>query len=133
MRRAAEAPANQAATIEALRQEFVITGYFLPYVRMTRRGKWTDPRAQAYLVSQEAVAWQFQEQCKGMLPDRTPLRVTILIKTPAPNRGDVDNLAKALIDSAQGIVFRNDCWISELCVRREYAPEYIAAVVIETI
>lgn len=31
-------------------------GCFQPYTRMTQRSKWADPRAKAYLDSQEALA-----------------------------------------------------------------------------
>lgn len=113
--------------------EFTITKKITPYVRMTNKGKWVDERAKQYLASQEAIAWQFKEQCTTMLPERRPIRVAIEIQTPTPYTGDLDNLVKALLDSAQGIVFKNDCWVSEIYARRERAKEYKAKVIIEVI
>lgn len=112
--------------------EFIITGRIKPAVRMTRKGKWVDPEALEYLASQQAIAWQFREQCPEMLPARTPLVVTIEIETPKPFTGDIDNQIKAVIDSAQGIVFKNDCWISEIHACRRRAKEYKAKVSIST-
>lgn len=111
---------------------FTITGKIKPYTRMTRRGKWVNPEALEYLASKEAIACQFKEQVNGqMFPDKTPLLVVISIETLTPHKGDVDNLAKALIDSAQGIVFKNDCWIDEIRVKRCRGKEYRATVMID--
>lgn len=111
--------------------QFTLTGRIVPYTRMTRRGKFVNPRAKQYLASQEALAWQFKEQCTEMLPERTPLLVIAIIETPTPHVGDIDNLTKALIDSAQGIVFPNDSWIDSISIQRKRASEYKAQVWIE--
>lgn len=111
--------------------QFTLTGKIIPYVRMTRRGKFTNKRAQEYLTSQEALAWQFKQQCPEMLPEQTPLAMIAIIETPEPHTGDLDNIFKALADSAQGIVFRNDCWVDSISIQRKRAEEYKAKVWIE--
>jgi Holliday junction resolvase RusA-like endonuclease len=113
--------------------QFTLTGPIIPYVRMTRRGKWVNERAKEYLASQEALAWQFKEQCQGMLPEKTPLMVIAIIETPKLHKGDLDNIFKALADSAQGIVFSNDCWIDSISIQRKQASEYKAQVWIEAL
>lgn len=102
---------------------FCFDGTFKPYVRMTRRGKFTDPAAGEYISSQRALAWQYRAQMQAggwsMLPGKTPLRCEIKIRMKANlHRSDIDNQAKALIDAAQGIVFDNDLWIDTLTVTR---------------
>lgn len=111
--------------------QFVLTGRITPYTRMTRRGKWVNERAKEYLASQEALAWQFKEQCSEMLPKQTPLLMRAIVETPKPHTGDLDNIFKALADSAQGIVFSNDCWIDSISVQRKRAADYRATVWIE--
>lgn len=98
---------------------------------MTRRGKWVNERAKEYLASQEALAWQFKQQCPEMLPGQMPLKVKAIVETPKPRLGDIDNLAKAILDSAQGIVFLNDCWIDSIFIQRKRADDYRATVWIE--
>lgn len=111
--------------------EFIITGRIIPYVRMTRRGKFVNERAKEYLASQEAIAWQFKKQCPEMLPKQTPLLMIAIIETPKLHVGDLDNIAKSILDSAQGIVFSNDCWIDSISIQRKQAKEYKAQVWIE--
>lgn len=113
--------------------QFTLTGPIIPYVRMTRRGKFTSKRAQEYLASQERLAWQFKEQCPEMLPEGTPLSIVAVIETPKLHTGDLDNICKAILDSAQGIVFHNDCWIDSISIQRKKAGEYKAQVWIELI
>lgn len=100
---------------------------------MTRRGKFTNKRAQEYLASQEALAWQFKQQCPEMLPKETPLMVIAIIETPKLHKGDLDNLCKAILDSAQGIVFPNDCWIDSISIQRKKGQYYRTQVWIEPI
>ena len=111
--------------------QFTLTGPIIPYTRMTRRGKFTNKRAQEYLANQERLAWQFKEQCTGMLPAKMPLLMVVIIETPKLHTGDLDNIFKALADSAQGIVFSNDCWIDSISIQRKRAKEYRAQVWIE--
>lgn len=98
-----------------------LDGCFKPYVRMTQRGKFVRPEAQAYLASKDAMQYQLAQEMvdRPMLPERTPLSVSILI---SHNHGfhnrDLDNEVKAILDAMQGIVFKNDCWIDQIEARR---------------
>jgi Holliday junction resolvase RusA-like endonuclease len=90
---------------------------------MTRRGKWVNQRAKLYLASQEALAWQMKQTMSEndlpMLPERTPLQVSILITVSERlHCSDLDNQVKALIDAAQGVVFKNDLWIDNIHAQR---------------
>jgi Holliday junction resolvase RusA-like endonuclease len=107
---------------------FLLRGAFTPYTRMTRRGQWVDGRAKAYKASQAAIAWQLKahmlDQGWDMLPARTPLRVSVLIQMAERlHCQDSDNQIKALIDSAQGVVFPNDLWIDEIHATRRSGPD----------
>jgi Holliday junction resolvase RusA-like endonuclease len=103
--------------------EFTILGRIVPYVRMTQRSKWADPRARLYLDSQAAIRWQLTSQMLEnswtMLPQREPLVATITFCIgKRMHTTDADNICKAVIDAAQGVVYSNDCWIDELHVYR---------------
>jgi Holliday junction resolvase RusA-like endonuclease len=104
--------------------EFTIRGRIVPYVRMTQRSKWTDPRARLYLDSQAAIRWQLTSQMLTnawhRLPEREPLVVTVAFDIgKRMHTTDCDNMAKAVIDAAQGVVYANDAWIDELHVYRQ--------------
>jgi Holliday junction resolvase RusA-like endonuclease len=109
---------------------YELHGKFKPYTRMTQGSKWNE-RSQAYLASQHALRLQFrnQMQLKGweMLPGQTPLSVYIRIShAKGFHNRDLDNEAKGLIDSAQGVVFPDDRWIDELvCYREEGAADRV--------
>ena len=113
---------------------FLIEGKIKPYVRMTRRGKWTSKRAQEYLASQAAIKWQLKEQVRGRdpLPERTPLMARVeLWVSERLHCADIDNQIKAVLDAAQGIVFHNDLWIDELHVERSLGERHFARLVLK--
>lgn len=112
---------------------FLIEGKIKPYVRMTQRGKFVSPQAQEYLRSRAATQWQLKEQMRGrdMPPDRTPLVAHIeMVMEGGLHRPDLDNQVKALLDAAQGIVFRNDLWIDEVHAERRLGNGYFVRLVI---
>lgn len=103
---------------------------------MTRRGKWVNEDAKEYLSSQEAIAWQLKKQMGGnpMLPVSTPLKAKIVVEQPKNlHRADLDNTVKALVDSAQGIVFKNDLWIDQIVAERRIGDEYRAWLTVEVL
>ena len=109
--------------------QFTIRGHVVPYVRMTRRGKYVDERAQRYLAWQEQARWQIRSQMAAegwpMVPERTPFGVRLWIM-PRRHNADLDNIAKALIDAAQSVVFDNDCWMDKLeAVRVKDREEHV--------
>ena len=94
-----------------------LDGCFKPYVRMTQRGKFVRPEAQAYLASKDVLQYQLIQEMvdRPMLPESTPLEVVILIAHNHKfHRRDLDNEVKALLDAMQGIVFKNDCWVDNI-------------------
>lgn len=102
--------------------EFVIDGHIVPCTRVTTNSKWS-PRATRYHSSQEAMRWQLRHQMLDhqweMLPDNMPLGLDVEIKlNKAVQRADLDNLIKAVSDSAQGVVFINDKWINKITAVR---------------
>lgn len=105
------------------RIEFILTGHITPYVRMTQGGKFSDPAAQRYLASQEALRVQMKTQMAAagaeMLPAKRSLDVMVMIGTD--RKGDLDNLVKAILDAAQGVVFADDRWVDWIHAQREIA------------
>jgi len=116
---------------------FVIPGQFVPYVRMTRRGKYVSDRAQRYLNSQQVLAWWFNSQMTengwGMIA-RTPIAVDITIQmTGGLHRQDLDNQVKAILDAANGIVWSDDRWVDSLTARRILGDVDQVVVVVEQV
>jgi crossover junction endodeoxyribonuclease RusA len=114
---------------------FHLRGPFVPYVRMTQRGKWVKARAQEYLASKDALGWQFKEQMQQneweMIPRGMPLSVTIgIVRTEGLHTRDLDNEVKAILDAAQGIVFEDDRWIDVLRAHRERGGDDVTTVVV---
>ena len=116
---------------------FIIEGKIKPAVRMTQRGKWVDPQAQEYLASKSAIQWQLKNQMAlngwTMLPEKTPLTVKMLFTVSKRlHVCDLDNLVKNCMDSAQGIVFKDDRWIDALTAERYLGPAYLTILEIGT-
>lgn len=103
------------------RVEFTLTGHITPYVRMTQGGKFSDPAAQRYLASQEALRIQMRAQMAGaeMLPAKTRLEAAIFVMTD--RKGDLDNIVKAVLDAAQGVAIADDRWVDWINAEREIA------------
>lgn len=90
-----------------------------PYVRMTRRGMYVNPRAMAYRAWQEgfriALRMAYHDE---MFPAQTPLSVSIKIGEPILHTHDIDNSVKAVLDACNGIVCPDDRWIDRLETER---------------
>ena len=104
---------------------FEIPGIIVkPYVRMTRRGKYVNPKAQAYLTSKSELSWKIKNILQNpgyeMMPARTPLRVTIYLYVPSEpgHRCDLDNQVKAILDACNGIAFPDDRWVDAIEAER---------------
>lgn len=115
-----------------------IRGSIIPYVRMTQRSKWVDPRAQAYLASKAAIQYQLKNQMVlenlDPLPDRTPLEVSLSFQRPAMHKCDLDNLLKAVLDACQGIVFKDDRWVDRIFTERSDATgEHFVSMVVRAL
>ena len=109
--------------------QFEIRGYIVPYTRVTQRSK-HGPRAMRYFTSQEKIGYQLKHQMRDnewdMLPTSTPLRVEIhIFRKGGLHTCDLDNQAKAILDAAQGIVFKNDLWIDDIEALRQLSDDGI--------
>ena len=102
--------------------DFIIKGEIKPYVRMTRRGKWVDPDAQAYLASRAAIQMQLKAQMaeRGYSAlGRAPIRVRLWIRVwERLHTKDLDNQVKAVLDACNGIVWADDRWIDDIAAVR---------------
>ena len=117
--------------------KFVLDGRVYPYVRMTRRGKYTNKYAQRYLANQDGLKWQFKQQMNEnnwvMFPERTPIAAKMYFEIEkAMHREDIDNLIKAVLDAAQGVVYKNDLWIDRVEAGRVLVGIYKCRVSFDT-
>lgn len=58
------------------------------------------------------------------------LSITICVKKPKSVkrkyisvRPDLDNYLKAILDAGNGVIFKDDGQVVELCIKKQYAPE----------
>lgn len=102
-----------------------LTGKVQPYTRMTQHGKYVSAKAQKYLASQEALAWQMAQQVteKPYFPKEARLSVSIQLHGKYI-RGDSDNIQKAVHDAAKGILWHDDRQLDELHFWHGLAGEY---------
>jgi Holliday junction resolvase RusA-like endonuclease len=98
-----------------------LPGEIKPYVRMTQRSRYSEPQAIEYIASRNrlrddmrtlmlASQWQ-------MIPRGVPLRVTVLITWCRHNQ-DLDNIVKAVLDAANGVIYEDDCWVDRILAGR---------------
>lgn len=113
---------EQAAAVE-----FVVPGRPVPWARTSSRGgqRFTPKRQRDHgaLVAQLA-----KVQVRSRMLDG-PVAVELEFRYPNPQRptrayprGDVDNLAKLVLDACQGILFPDDDYVVSLSTRKRYAP-----------
>lgn len=82
----------------------------------------TDAKTRAYesrLRARFAAARHFD---RWALPDGD-VSVRIVLRFASGVRGDVDNCAKAILDAANGVLFRDDKSVRIMCVERGWATE----------
>ena len=109
-----------------------------PYVRMTKRGKYVDPQALEYLASKDALTFAIRQAMQAAyydpLPAQTPLSVRIDVTVPSSqgHRADIDNIAKAVLDACNKVVFPDDRWIDDLGIERKIGDPYLI-ISIETV
>ncbi len=98
-----------------------LEGPIVPYVRMTQRSKHADPRARRYLASQQALKIQLRQQMTerdDYEPLRREPREVFLAFWWVNHRQDLDNLVKAILDAASGIVWTDDRWVDRFTASR---------------
>lgn len=97
---------------------YEILGPIVPYVRMTQRGKYVRRNAQRYLASKASIGWQLKQQRPLLLDGKVSVRVECRYRA----RGDLDNILKALLDAANGILWTDDKQIDEASITRGDGP-----------
>ena len=110
--------------------DFEIKGKIKPYVRMTQRSKFVNPQAKEYLASKDAIGWQLRQQMADkqieMIPNKKPIVAHIEVYRPGVYQADLDNIFKAIMDAAQGIVFQDDRYIVSLSAKKELDESHTA-------
>ena len=105
--------------------DFSVFEHIIPYVRMTRKGKYVNERAQAYLANQDLLKIRLKEIMRDrnfiMLPPATPMSVKLVFYRLQPDMhtSDLDNLQKAVCDSMNKIVYPDDRWIDHFIIDRK--------------
>ena len=109
--------------------DFEIAGRIVPYVRMTQRSKYVSKKAMRYLAWKESFGWELkrimQEHDWKMFPKGMPISVRIVFGLPwlRKPKWDLDNAIKAILDSAQGIVFKNDMDVEQIAASRVWETD----------
>lgn len=128
------AVAAVARLIPVLRLRFEFLGPMVPYVRMTQRSKFADPRAGEYLASKDNIGLAMRNQMSWNdmqpIPDKHPFALKIKFRRSALFTADLDNLVKAALDAMQGIVFRDDRYCVRIEARKERGPDGFVATLL---
>lgn len=83
--------------------------------RVTSHGTYTPKRTR---TAEQRIGWAMLQKYAGLQVDATSrFRVRLLFWTESTD-GDVDNLAKTVLDGLQGVVWANDNQVDELLVER---------------
>lgn len=118
-----------------LQDQIVIDVKPIGCVRMTQRGKWVNTYAIRYLNYKRYIKNKLLEQCKE--PFEGAVRVDVTFIMPVPDswsekkkrehiglpvtvKSDIDNLVKGLLDSANGIIWKDDRYVTDLAARKRY-------------
>ena len=90
--------------------------------RVVNGRAYTDPKTRAYetrLRARFSAARHFE---RWALPTGD-VSVRIILRFANAVHGDVDNCAKAILDAANGVLFRDDKSVRIMCVERGWATE----------
>lgn len=98
-----------------------LPGVIKPYVRMTQRSQYANPQAREYIASRNRLRddmrtlmivnrWQ-------TIPRGVPMAVSVVVGWLRHNQ-DLDNIVKAVLDAANGVVYEDDCWIDMIIAER---------------
>jgi len=100
--------------------EVVIPGRPVPAARMTRRGKWVKPNAKRYLAFKDMVRWTAWDVMRkaNLPPLGGPVGVEVKAYINGGRPGDIDNIAKAVFDGLNGVVWYDDRQVAEMHVYR---------------
>jgi len=103
----------------------IVPGRPVPAVRMTGRGKYVKQAAQRYLAYKDYVGWKAREAMQKQMPLEGPVSVEIWAYLSGGKRpGDADNIAKAILDGMNCIVYLDDTQVVDLVIhRRQGKPQ----------
>jgi Holliday junction resolvase RusA-like endonuclease len=117
-------------------------------VRMTQRGKWTDPAARKYLAYKKLLGYEARKHIK--IPLQLPIIVSVDFYYQIPAsfskakkqliqdgklrpvvKPDIDNVAKGIMDSLNKIAYLDDNQVVGLITNKYYADEPKIVIKIE--
>ena len=89
-------------------------GEIVPFVRVGRERR--TVRALRYAASKDAVAWAVRAAVGGRVTasEQAGRRAVSMAIQRRKARGDIDNIAKALLDSCQGVLWADDIQVVEI-------------------
>lgn len=101
--------------------KITIPGRPVPYVRMTRNGKFVKKNAQRYLTYKNTIGYIAKSQIKA--PSDKIIHINVLVylngkTTPMGKDGDADNYLKAACDGLNKIAYIDDRQVWEAHVKK---------------
>ena len=94
----------------------IVPGRPIPAVRMTRKGKFSSPRAQLYLAYKDIVGWAARPYFPQPLTGE--IKVTVRVYIAGKRFGDADNYLKMSLDSCNKIAWHDDKQVADARVIR---------------
>lgn len=95
---------------------FTVPGRAVPAVRMTQRSKFTK-QSKRYLAYKNQVAWIARSKYKKK-PVSSDVKVEVDIYLMGGVQGDIDNYFKAITDSLNEIIYKDDRQVKEMKARK---------------
>lgn len=105
---------------------FTVPGRPVPAARMTQKSKYADKQAQRYLAYKDHVGYIARTKVKK--PLACPVGVQIHAYVHGGRPGDVDNIAKSILDGCNKIAWGDDRQVEELHVYRRTGRPQCAEV-----
>ena len=90
--------------------------------RVVNGRAYTDPKTRGYEAFLSIAMRNLAAQHRWTLPTGD-VSVRIVLRFANAVHGDVDNCAKAILDAANGVLFRDDKSVRIMCVERGWATE----------
>lgn len=136
--------------------DFVVEGKPVPAVRMTQRSKYADPAAKKYLTYKKLVAASaisaMNRKALEKIDGTVSVQIDIFYEVPKSYtkkrktdiyesdyqirpevRGDIDNVAKSILDGMNGICFKDDIQVVELIVNKRFDDAAGVSVMVKSI